>query len=40
MHCYKDGNAFEVGFTTADGITIAVLTLAPDDIKEITHEVL
>jgi len=27
VHCYKDGFTFEVEFVTADGKTIAVLTL-------------
>ena len=42
MHCYSDGNAFEVEFVTAEGRTIAVLTLTLNDIrlmsnKEILH---
>ena len=41
-HCYADGTAFEVEFVTAEGRTIAVLTLTSDDIrlmsdKEILH---
>jgi L-ascorbate metabolism protein UlaG (beta-lactamase superfamily) len=42
VHCYSDGNAYEVEFTTAEGKTIAVLTLTLNDIrlmkdKEILH---
>jgi hypothetical protein len=33
VHCYKDGLAFEVEFVTADGKTIAVLTLEKDTIR-------
>jgi len=42
VHCYRDGDAFEVEFITAEGRTIAVLTLNLNDIrlmsnKEILH---
>lgn len=42
VHCYSDDNAYEVEFVTAEGKTIAVLTLTTDDIrlmkdKEILH---
>lgn len=42
VHCYSDGNAFEVEFVTAEGRTIAVLTLDVNDVrlmsnKEILH---
>lgn len=42
VHCYADGNAFEVEFVTAEGRTVAVLTLTEKDIramhsKEILH---
>ncbi len=42
VHCYTDGNAYEVEFVTAEGRTVAVLTLTPNDIrlmsdKEILH---
>ncbi|MBE0427826.1 MAG: DUF4926 domain-containing protein [Nitrospirae bacterium] len=42
VHCYPEGGAFEVEFVTAEGRTIAVLTLTSDDIrlmsnKEILH---
>ena len=42
VHCYADCDAFEVEFATAEGRTIAVLSLASGDIrsmynKEILH---
>jgi hypothetical protein len=42
VHCYTDGDAYEVEFVTAEGRTIAVLTLALNDVrlmnsKEILH---
>jgi hypothetical protein len=42
VHCYTGGDAYEVEFVTADGKTIAVLTLPLNDIrlmdsKEILH---
>jgi hypothetical protein len=42
VHCYADGDAYEGEFVTAEGRTIAVLTLALNDIrlmsnKEILH---
>ena len=33
VHCYKDGNGFEVEFVTAEGKTIAVLTLSDAEIR-------
>ena len=36
VHCYKDGFTFEVEFVTADGKTIAVLTLNQSDIRPIS----
>ncbi len=33
VHCYGDSNAFEVEFVTAEGKTIAVLTLSTNDIR-------
>lgn len=33
VHCYIDGDAYEVEFVTAEGRTIAVLTLAINDIR-------
>jgi hypothetical protein len=42
VHCYSDGMAFEVEFVTAEGKTVALLTLAEADIcqmniREILH---
>lgn len=42
VHCYGDRAAFEVEFVTAEGKTVAVLTLTGEDIrplgsKEILH---
>lgn len=33
VHCYKDKAAFEVEFLTAEGETVALLTLAADEIR-------
>jgi len=33
VHCYVNGEAFEVEFMTADGQTIAVVTLTSADIR-------
>jgi hypothetical protein len=33
VHCYLDGTAYEVEFVTAEGRTMAVLTLSLDDIR-------
>jgi hypothetical protein len=33
VHCYKDGEAFEVEFVTAEGQTIALLTLTAADVR-------
>jgi len=33
VHCYGDGAAFEVEFVTAEGRTVAVLTLNERDIR-------
>jgi hypothetical protein len=33
VHCYKNGAAFEVEFVTAEGKTVALLTLSPADIR-------
>lgn len=33
VFCYGDGEAFEVEFLTADGRTVAVLTLKDSDIR-------
>jgi len=42
VHCYKDDTVFEVEFVTAEGATVAVLTLDLADIrpvggKEVLH---
>ena len=42
VHCYEDGQAYEVEFMDGDGATLAVLTLGSSDIrphigKEILH---
>ncbi len=33
VHCYEDGAAYEVEFVTAEGNTVAVLTLTQDDVR-------
>jgi len=33
VHCYSDGEAFEVEFVTAEGRTVALLTLTHADIR-------
>ncbi|HEX8282538.1 MAG TPA: DUF4926 domain-containing protein [Pyrinomonadaceae bacterium] len=33
VHCYQDGGAFEVEFVTAEGKTVAVLTLNAQDVR-------
>ena len=35
VHRYSDGEAFEVEFVTAEGRTVAVLTLTGEDIRPI-----
>ncbi len=35
VHCYQNGQAFEVEFVTAEGKTIALLTLTMVDIRPI-----
>ena len=35
VHCYKDNKAFEAEFVTADGRTIALLTLKPEEIRSL-----
>ena len=34
VHCYSDGTAFEVEFVTAEGRTVALLTLTQADIRQ------
>lgn len=33
VYCYKDSDSYEVEFVTADGKTLAVLTLTSQDIR-------
>ena len=33
VHCYEDKAGFEVEFVTAEGKTVAVLTLSPKDLR-------
>lgn len=33
VHVYDSGKAIEVEFITAEGKTVAVLTLTPDDVR-------
>jgi len=35
VHVYRDGAAYEVEFGTADGRTIAVITLAPNTLEPV-----
>lgn len=35
VHCHKNGAAFEVEFVTAEGRTIALLTLSRADIRSL-----
>ncbi len=35
VHCYDDGDGFEVEFVTAEGKTVALLTLTTTDIRPI-----
>jgi len=35
VHCYAGGTAFEVEFVTADGRTVALLTLSAQDIRRL-----
>lgn len=36
VHCYEDGEAFEVEFVDFDGKTIALLTLNKEDIRQLS----
>jgi hypothetical protein len=41
VHCYSDGAAYEVEFVTAEGKTVAALTLTAADIRPMaTREIL
>lgn len=35
VHSYGDGDAFEVEFVTAEGRTVAVLTLSSADVRRV-----
>lgn len=37
VHCYDDKSGFEVEFVTAEGKTVALLTLTAADIRLIRH---
>ena len=37
IHCYEDKMGFEVEFVTAEGKTVAVLTLTTVDIRPLDH---
>ncbi|MBN2412030.1 DUF4926 domain-containing protein [candidate division KSB1 bacterium] len=37
VHSYDDGKGYEVEFVTAEGKTIAVLTLTESDIRPFDH---
>lgn len=41
VHAYSDGKAYEVEFVTAEGKTVAVLTLTNNDVRLMRpHEIL
>ena len=35
VHCYGDGDGFEIEFVTAEGKTVAVLTLSSADVRQV-----
>ena len=35
VHCYGDGDGFEIEFVSAEGKTVAVLTVSSADIREV-----
>ena len=37
VHCYDDNLGYEIEFVTAEGKTVAVLTLTTADIRPISH---
>jgi hypothetical protein len=37
VHCYADNEGFEIEFVTAEGKTVALLTLTAADIRPIGH---
>ena len=38
VHCYGDGETFEVEFVTGEGGTIAVITLSETDLRPMHRE--
>jgi hypothetical protein len=38
VHCYKNGEAFEVEFVTGEGETVAVVTLMKRDIRPVRSQ--
>lgn len=38
VHCYKNGEAFEVEFVTGQGETIALLTLTNQDVRPMQQQ--
>ncbi len=38
VHCYKNGEAFEVEFVAGEGDTVAVLTLKSEDVRLVQAE--
>jgi len=38
VHTYGDGKAFEIEVVRADGSSVAVLTLEPKDVRNITKD--
>lgn len=41
VHRYADADAYEVGFVTGEGETVAVLTLGADEVRPMDrHEIL
>lgn len=36
VHCYSDGQAFEVEFVTAEGRTVALLTLPKEAVRSMS----
>jgi hypothetical protein len=37
VHCYKNNKAFEAEFVTADGRTVALLTLESEEIRSLKN---
>jgi hypothetical protein len=38
VHVYRGGNAFEIEFVTAEGRTVAVLTLEAADVRPMSNK--